>query len=304
MSARTPFLISLILLLLAPVNQTAGAGAAGARNRTLIPLWKVAGPNCTVHLLGSIHFLKVENYPLAGPIESAFTNARIAVFEADMEEMETADAMLKLMSKGQLPPDQSLRELLSADVYTNFLRHAQSAGLPEAMFQRLKPSFAAITVVAVELQRLGFDPQLGVDKHFYGRARKSGKTIEGLETVDFQIDLITGFSAAEEDLVVKSTLKDFENIQAVVGDLVKSWETGDAETLEKLLNEATREAPVIFKRLITDRNERWTPRIAELASGGRNAIVIVGAGHLVGKEGVVNLLKNRGLDVTQEFNRP
>jgi uncharacterized protein YbaP (TraB family) len=83
------------------------------------------------------------------------------------------------------------------------------------------------------------------------------------------------------------------------GDILKAWQTGDSEALEKLINEAMREAPAIARRMLTDRNRNWLPKIRELLRGDKTAIVIVGAGHLVGGEGVVELLKREGLKVTQ-----
>jgi uncharacterized protein YbaP (TraB family) len=139
-----------------------------------------------------------------------------------------------------------------------------------------------------------------LDKHFHDKATEESKKIVPLETVDFQISLVTDFTKEEGELLMKSTLKDLATLEKDLGDMFKAWETGDADKLNKFLNEAMQEAPVIFKRLVTDRNRNWLPKIEELAKGKENAIVIVGAGHLVGPEGVVELLKKKGLKVTQE----
>src|SRR5262249_18337199 len=124
--------------------------------------------------------------------------------------------------------------------------------------------------------------------------------IVALETVDFQIDLLTDFTKEEGELLMKTTLRDMDKLKQEFGDIIKAWQTGNADELEKLLNEATQDAPVIFKRFVADRNRRWLAKIQELARGKENAIVIVGAAHLVGKEGVVELLRQRGLKLTQE----
>jgi len=99
---------------------------------------------------------------------------------------------------------------------------------------------------------------------------------------------------------MRSTLKDIDKMESEFGELLKAWHTGDSEKLEKMLNEAMEEAPVIYKRLLTDRNRRWLTKIEELAHGKDNAIVIVGAGHLVGINGVVELLKKKGYKVAQQ----
>jgi hypothetical protein len=94
-------------------------------------------------------------------------------------------------------------------------------------------------------------------------------------------------------------LKDLNQTRQKYADIVTAWQTGDSAALEKLMNDAVREAPAIFKRLVTDRNKSWLPKIEELLRGDKNAIVIVGAAHLVGDQGVVELLKKQGLKVTQ-----
>ena len=264
-----------------------------------LPLWKVEGQKSTVYLLGSVHFLKAGDYPLAGPIESAYSNAQVVVFETDMGAMESMKVQAKMASKSQLPADQTMRDWLSPEVYINFEKHASATGLPPALFDRLKPSVAAVAVVALEMQKMGFDPAYGVDQHFFNRAQKDGKQIVPLETVDFQIGLITDLTKEEAGLMVRTLLADFDNVRNEIKTLMQAWQQGDTVKLEKLLNEATREAPGIYRRFVTDRNERWVPKIEELARGDKPAIVIVGAGHLVGQDGVVNLLKKRGLTLTQ-----
>jgi len=285
----------LLLSLVRPVTAQVAASKSTARN----PLWKIQGANSTVYLLGSIHLLKESNYPLAGAIESAFTNSEIAIFEADIGEMEQPAAQLKLMTKARLAEGETLKDQLSAATYDQFLDHVKRLEVPEIAFLQFKPSLAAIMLAMLELQKLGFDPQYGVDKHFFDRARKAGKETGALETVDYQISLVTDFTKEEGELLMKTTLKDIDNTRKMYEDILKAWQTGNSDTLEKLINEALQEAPVIAKRMLTDRNRNWVPKIRELLNGKKTAIVIVGAGHLVGHEGVVELLKKEGLKVTQ-----
>jgi len=120
-----------------------------------------------------------------------------------------------------------------------------------------------------------------------------------LETVDFQIGLLTMFTKEESEFLVKSTLQEIETTSKEFKAITAAWKTGDASSLAKLLNEGAEKFPVIFKRLITNRNQDWVPKIQTLLNGGKNAVVIVGAGHLVGTEGVVELLKKKGFKVTQ-----
>lgn len=290
---------SLALWLSLAIALPAAAQQQPARVASHLPLWKLEGKTNSVYLLGSIHLLNKTNYPLAAPIETAFKEARVVAFETDIGALSEPDTQMKMIEKMRLPEGQTLKDQLSAETYAALMKCVEKTGLPEAMFTHLKPVMAATMLLTMDLVEMGLDPEQGVDQHYFRRARESGKEIVPLETVDFQIDLFTGLSKAEGELVVKSMLKDMANTRKRLGEIVRAWQTGDAARIDKFLNEATSEAPAIMKRMVTDRNHNWVPKIEGLLRGRKNAIVIVGAAHLVGKEGVVELLRQRGLKVTQ-----
>jgi len=287
------FLSAVALSVSAPLR---GQAAAPAAHHCL---WKLEGKTNTVYLLGSVHVLKETNYPLAAPIELAFTNSQIAVFEADIAALNDPSLALKMMAKGTLPEGETLEKQLSAESYKAFQKHVEEAGMPAAMMERMTPAMAAMTLEVFELMKLGLDPEAGVDKHYFGLAKKQGKQTIGLETVDFQLNLLSNFSKEEGEALMKSTLRQMDSLKKDLDELMTAWETGDGEKLDKMLNEAMADSPAIYKRLLTDRNRNWLPKLEELAQGSRNTIVIVGAGHLVGKEGVVELLRKKGYKITQ-----
>jgi uncharacterized protein YbaP (TraB family) len=278
---------------------TIGAGVSrDASNRH--SLWKATGPRCTLYLLGSIHFLKPENYPLAQPIERAFTNSQVVVFETDIGVKDQPAALAKVMAKAMLPAGESLKAQLSPETYLLLSNYVGSEGLPLDMFTSFRPGIAAMLLEETELQKLGFAADQGVDLHFYNLAVKQGKTVVPLESIDFQLDLLTGFSKEEGELMVKTTIAEIKTTRNLIGDLVAAWQNGDAAKTEKVLNSEKEEAPALYKRLLADRSARWVPKLQELLAGDKNVIVIVGAGHLVGDDGVVELLKKQGVKVVQE----
>ena len=262
-------------------------------------LWKISGKTNAVYLLGSVHALKNDDYADDPVIEAAYTNSSTIVFEADIGEMEDPALQLKLLSKGQLPEGKTLEDVLSPDVYRLFTNHVTEAGLPLFMLQRMTPGLAAATIEAFELVKLGMDPKMGVDSHFFSRATEDKKETVPLETAEFQIGLLTGLSREEGESMMKATLKELDRTKVEFPELVKGWKTGDSGKMEKLLNEALEEAPAIYKRLITDRNETWVPKIEEWLKADKATLVIVGTGHLVGKQSVVEILKKKGWKVTQ-----
>jgi len=297
---KTPRLafLSLFFFAVSAVFQPVAAQQPATAAR--LPLWKIEGKRCTVHLLGSVHFLKKEHYPLAAPIEAAFARAKVAVFETDLEAVEKPEMQMNLLSKAALPPGEVLSTHLSPKLYERLAQQLKESGLPVDAVKNLKPGMVAMTIAIVEMQKLGLDPKLGLDQHFYDRARKAGKEVIGLEEAQFQVDLITGFSKEEGEAILDSTLKDILTLKVELGKLLKSWQTGDMKTVAGLLNQALEEHPALYKRLLVDRNKSWVPRIEELVRGDKDAIVIVGAAHLAGKQSVIEMLEKNGLKVTQQ----
>jgi uncharacterized protein YbaP (TraB family) len=262
-------------------------------------LWKAEGASNVVYLLGSIHLLRATNYPLAAVIEAAFTNSQIAVFETDIDKMEDPAQQMAMLGKISLPAGQTLRQNLSPEAYESFSNHAAQVGLPMVMLEQFRPAAAIMTLEVMQLMTLGVDPQAGVDSHFNKLARKDGKQVIPLETVDFQIGLLTNFTKEEEDLMVQKSLEEMDDEKKLYNEMVVAWQIGDSAALEKMLNKLRDEAPSIFKKLVSDRTASWVPQIEKLLHGSQNAVVIVGAGHLVGPDGAIELLKKKGIKVTQ-----
>jgi len=277
-------------------------GSAKPSTNALHCLWKVQGASNVVYLLGSIHLLRGTNYPLATAIESAFSDSQIAVFETDIDKIDKMDdpeQQMAMLGKMRLPQGQTLKQNLSASAYESLSKHAAEVGIPMTYLEHFRPAFDVMEIEVGELLLLGADPEFGVDKHFMKLAREGGKRVIPLETVDFQFGLLTGFTKEEEDLLVQKSLEDIDNEKKLYNEMVLAWQTGDSAALEKMLNEIRTEAPSIFKRLVSDRTTSWIPQFEKLLQGRQNAVVIVGAGHLVGPDGAVELLKKKGFKVTQ-----
>ena len=263
-------------------------------------LWKVQGRSNVVYLMGSIHLMKAEDYPLPPPLEAAYSNAQITVFETDIAKMSDIGGQLAMVAKMQLPDGDSLQQHLTPKTYAAFTQHAKDSGLPLELFENMKPALAATMLDVMEMTKLGADPEKGLDKYFDGKAHQDGKEIIGLETADFQMDLLTSLTRDEEEMLMKESLEDMDKSKDQFGDIMKSWRTGDSVALEKLLNDAVREQPALYKRLVTDRNNSWIPRIEAWLNGDKNVLVIVGSAHLVGDDGVVELVGKKGFKVTQQ----
>lgn len=263
-------------------------------------LWKVQSKTSTLYLLGSIHFLKQENYPLNPVIEKAFAQSSYLVVEADVSDpgklkIET------LLPKALYPDNDTLQNHVSAQTYELVQKETGKLGLPLELVARQKPWFLALTLEALELARLGFDPAHGIDSYFLSKAQGSKKILE-LESIDQQISLLSGLPDKDQELFLVYTLKDLNVLDEETASLVKAWSTGNANQLEAIMTKAIKEdrrLEPIFKRLLEDRNKGMVSTIEGYLKTKESYLVVVGAGHLVGDRGIVRLLKEKGYTVEQ-----
>lgn len=192
-----------------------------------LPLWKIEGPTNQVFLRGSLHLLSEPNYPLAAPINAAYRSAQVVAFEADIAEMMKPQAQMALMLTGRLPAGESLSYHLSPELFADFNQALKKLGLPPEMFLQFKPSIAAMMLSMLELQKLNFDLEQGIDHHFSKLALADGKSIVALETLDFQMSLLTDVTKEEGEMLMESTLKDIAKVRSVYAKMLKAWQTGN-----------------------------------------------------------------------------
>jgi uncharacterized protein len=265
---------------------------------SLLPLWEIRqadGP--TVFLMGSVHLLRPEVYPLDDGLYEAFDRAGIVAFEMDFRKAQ-AQAM-QLMQRGVFDDGRTLRDVLPADVHAAVVDILQPVGLPEEQIDMLRPWMAALTLTNVVLQAGGYDVAAGIDHHFFERAVTTDQTVIGLETLDDQLKVFEGLSEEQQVKMLTSTLDELDSTVEMLNKATEYWQRGQAEPIAKLLTEAMRDQEELLERLLYERNRNWIPQIEALLAGKENAIVIVGMGHLVGEQSVVEMLQERGHEVTQ-----
>jgi uncharacterized protein YbaP (TraB family) len=281
--------------LLATLCQVDAVPAQAPRNF----IWKVSSPTGALYLVGSVHLLTEDYYPLNPALETAFNDSDLLVEEADLGELEAPASQFKLLTRGLLPGDQALDKVLSPSTYELVTKRVEALGMPLEPLKRFKPWMLALTLVQLEWQKAGFDASLGLDRHFFDRAKVDRKAVQGLETVDFQLSLFDGMSAEEQDRMLASSLEDLDAERANVVRLISAWKAGDAATVERLMLDDLKDEPIVYKRLLVDRNRTWLPKLDALLGRSGRAFVVVGAAHLVGPEGVLAMFRAKGYKVEQ-----
>jgi uncharacterized protein len=249
--------------------------------------------------VGSVHLLTKDYYPLSSVLEAAFKESDLLVEELDLGDMQGSDSQMQLLMRSQLPPGQSLEKVLTPATYGLVLKRFANLGLPVEILKQFKPWTLALMLLQLEWAKAGFDPQLGLDKHFYDRAKKDGKLLRALETVEFQLSRFDDLTMHHQDKLLAETLKEIEAETANISRLTEAWKAGDLSTLEKLAMDDVDKDPMLYQRFLVERNRNWMPIIESLFSRPGRAFVVVGAAHLLGRDGLVQMLKAKGYTVEQ-----
>lgn len=265
--------------------------------------WKIRSGNNQLYLLGSIHVAREDLYPLPFLIEEGFEASDILVVEADIgkSEIETKEEMAFIVQAGSGPDEHTLTNGLSPKTYALAKKKLKNAGLDIRHFNRFKPWVVAFTLTGVELQRLGFKPEFGIDYHFIQKAQGTKKIVE-LEGIREQIAYLNDFSTEEQEQFLLYTLVDLERFETQIEAMFRAWSRGDAKAFDRMIQESFTSRPElasISEKLVNQRNKTMLVKIESFLKEKKNFFVVIGAGHLVGEEGIVSLLKQKGYTVEQ-----
>ncbi|MDH3621439.1 MAG: TraB/GumN family protein [Gammaproteobacteria bacterium] len=264
-----------------------------------VTLWRITGEANSVYLLGSIHLLREQDYPLPGVIDEAYGDADVVIMELDMDDMDPVYAQAAFNRAGVMTDGTTLQDLMGDDAYAEAAEFAAQLEIPLDMLAQSEPWLAALTVELLMLYRIGFNPELGVEMTVMQRATRDGKPIEGLETIDEQLAFLDGLPLDVQRKMLLQTLAEGAALHETIDDLIRAWHHGDTAALEEGLLESVGEQDTFTEVLIHDRNRRWAETIVGWLDDDQDYLVVVGALHLVGEQGVPALLDDRGFGIHQ-----
>jgi uncharacterized protein len=262
-------------------------------------VWVVTSPTSTVYLAGSYHILRSSDYPLPPEFEAAFGQSAKIVFEVPPGEMEKPEVQARLARMAVYDDGSTLQQHLTPRAYGRLEAFCRERGYSLIQFQSFRPWMLTMTLMILEMQRLGLQPTGGVDEFFDTKARQDGKPIDGLETVDEQIDFVTLLDRGMDDELVIQTVGELQQLGAKLTAFVNAWKTGDERGLEELLLKELKEYPRLYRVLVVERNKRWLKRIEGYLTQRTRVMVIVGAAHMAGPDGLLEGLRKRGYTVAK-----
>jgi uncharacterized protein len=263
------------------------------------PVWAIRGAHNTVYLAGSVHLLPTAQATLPAGLLRAYADSSRLVMEIDLGRLDPQQLGNWILEHGRLPAGTTLSAVIGAERYGEVTHAAGDFGLPQQALDDQAPWVVAIELTDLEYLKLGFDPEQGVEQQLVQRARTDGKATGGLETVDAELGSLVGLSQADQVRLLDQTLKELGEPQSELQDIVSAWRSGDAPRLAKLLAGEYREFPGLYRPLVTERNRLWLPQIEQMLAGNDNCLVVVGALHLVGDGGLLELLRRDGFKPVQ-----
>ncbi len=263
------------------------------------PVWAIHGDHSTVYLAGSVHLLKAADASLPPGFDRAYKDSKAVVMELALDKIDPTVMASWMMENGMLKDGATLRATIGDERYRRVSKEAERLGVPTEAIDMMQPWVVGLQLVEMQYMQLGFDPQSGVEQQLEHQAQADGKPISGLETLDEQLGALQGMSNADQGRFLDMVVDEMHDVAGETQSVVNAWRSGNAAKLAALLSDEYKSFPNLYRVLVSERNKRWVPQIETLLHGNQDAFVVVGALHLVGDGGLLELLRRDGFKPEQ-----
>lgn len=262
-------------------------------------IWEISNGENHLYIGGTIHVLRPSDFPLPEVFEQVYKESDELVFETDMAVINSPAFAQKLMRVMSYSDGRTLRSELSPEVYAKVTERLRSKGIPPHSFDQLKPSMVSILLTQYEMQEYDMAAE-GVDIFFSKSAKRDNKKMHGLESAEEQLAFLSGLGEDDPDALILNTLEEMHEMKNLINSMISSWRKGDEKQLEEfIIREMEEKYPSIYQEILVDRNNNWFPAILGFIKSEPVEMILVGAAHLVGDEGLLNMLRAKGYSVTQ-----
>lgn len=273
------------------VNVTATADPA---------IWLLSDDDSAIYIFGTVHILPPELEWRTDEINNAFESAGTIWFEAPASDpARQGETLLLIQQYGLNAPGNPLSGQISEEAQAKLTELAAVTGIPAIILEPMRPWLASVTISLAYIQSQGYQPESGVESILWPEANESTKQLAYFETLEEQVRFFADLPPDIEVEFFEQTLKEFDRAGDELDRLVAAWAAGDIATIDEIMNGDARDtSPEVYEVLIVERNRKWIETIKEVLDGSGTHFMAVGAGHLAGTEGVVELLRAEGLEVT------
>ena len=258
-------------------------------------LWVAKGATATVYLFGTVHVLPQDTQWHYPQLDRALAASDVLYVELVDDDPAT---MQPLVMQYGIDFAHPLSAELDASDEQRMQTAAQTAGIPAQALDAMRPWMAAVTLTVAPIVKAGFDPDSGADKKLRRQFAAAGKPVMGLETAEQQIRYFADLPQAVQISMLQSTLDDYAKADTEISALVKDWQQGNVDAIAALENsEMRKKYPVLYKTLLTERNQRWAQQIAQMLDNHQTIFIAVGAAHLAGPDDVQTQLQKLGIKI-------
>ena len=295
-----------LLCLVAAVPAGTAAAQAAASGKSF--LWKVQSGDAVLYLAGSVHALDKSVYPLSPAFQHAFDASGALVEEIDLAESSAFAAAPMLLGKGMFQDGQTFDRVVSRETLALVTERLKDTPMGLDVIKTMKPWMVDMILTAIEVQEAGLDINLGLDKHFFDKAVAAGKEIVPLETAESQVDRMDQMPIAVQEQMLRATLRGVGSNDVRGGApgrgalnlIIAAWKRGDVASMERMLLSEFAGFPAAYQSLVVERNRNWMPQLDACLARRAPCLVVVGAAHLVGPDGLLALLQRKGYRIEQQ----
>lgn len=283
--------------------QEPAAQVAAAASRAVVPaqgrgpaLWVIRDADSTIYLFGTVHVLRPDTPWGSARVDQALASADELWLE--VANPDDVAAVAPLMQRYGLSPDRPLSSRLTAAEMQDLDAAARTLGLSGAQLDPMQPWLASLTLSMAPLLKAGYDPQSGVELILKARAAAAGTPVRGLETLEQQITILATLPEPTQLAGLRSTLQDFDEAGTQLDRMVTGWARGDLRAMEQAMaGEMKAQSIYLYDAMLVRRNANWAEQIDTLLDGSGTQFIAVGSGHLVGDDSVIEMLRERGIEV-------
>jgi len=275
--------------------------AAHARNDGP-PIWKVTDADSTLYLYGTVHFLPGDLDWQKQDMIDAFAEAGTVFFETSSDEAAGIKATVLTNSLGMQSDGRRLSGRLDSYELKLLEAVAHNSGVDKAVLDSMKPWLASEFLMVLAAEQAGLSPALSADEALKSRARRLGKNIRYFETVEEQIRLFADRDEAAQMALLIETMEGYNSLGAETIDTIKHWSVGETEKLSaSIVTDFREKSPDYYAQLIADRNRTWAEELKTYLGGEGTGFAAVGIGHLLGEDGLPNMLREAGFSVARHY---
>lgn len=262
-------------------------------------LWQVENGGNVVYLLGSIHVANEEMYPLRDEIDEAFAEADYLAVEVD-GTVENPNLGAYIENLGSYKDGTTLRDHISPEVYAFLAELLADLEVRTDALDPYEPWYASMILDSLASEGSEYESELGIDNYFMNSALEEDIPIVELESFESQFGMYDGFSdELQEQLLIGSIYSFYQEEDSTEG-LSEMWMDGDVEELAQMAEDMQGNEEY-YNAMLLDRNVLMAQKINGFLTGSQPAtyFVVVGALHMVGEDGLVALLEEKGYTVTR-----